>query len=331
MERRALADSDVRVGVIGLGCVYFGYLIGHEETRAVLDAALECGVDYLDLSDLYGTNPGDSEDAVGAAIAGRRDAFVLSTKAGGVGFFEQRGARWGKRDYLTRSLDASLRRLRTDHIDVYGLHFADPSTPIEETLGVLDDFVRQGKVRAIGHSNFSTLDLTEADRAARDASTARFVMAQNRWNLLERDVEHDHEVVAACRRHRVAQVPLRPLASGLLSGKYRAGQPLQAGTRMADLQNVRYHRQMTKKNLRTVAALDEFASARGHDLIDLSLSWLLSHECVATVPVGARTAEQVRTNAAAGAWKLSAEELRAIDAIAPVEAPDPVVIKRRSV
>ena len=244
MELVQLGDSGLRVSRVGLGCNNFGGRIGLEETRAVVDAALDVGVTFFDTAETYGSG-GGSERLLGEILEGRRDRVVLATK---FGWGQEFGD--GAAAYVRKAIDGSLERLRTDYVDLYYLHKPDPATPIAETLGALDELVREGKVRAIGCSNFSAEQLAEADRVARELGTARFTVLQNHYNLLRRD--DDENVLPLCRELGVSYIPYFPLASGLLTGKYRRGEPAPEGTRLAgrDIEEERFDARRGVRRLR---------------------------------------------------------------------------------
>jgi aryl-alcohol dehydrogenase-like predicted oxidoreductase len=296
----------LQVSIVGLGCNNFGPKLDVAATAAVVHAALDAGITFFDTADVYGT--GRSEEFLAKALAGRREQVVIASKFGmemGAGL---KGASPG---YVRRACEASLKRLRSDRIDLYQLHRPDPATPIADTLGALDELVRAGKVREIGCSCFTASQL----RAAREAATGRhFVSVQNEYSLLAREPER--EVLAECERQGLAFVPYYPLASGLLTGKYQRGQPAPAGTRLATNPgwNERF---FTDPNAARAESLAAFARSRGHTLLELAVSWLLRHRIVASVIAGATSPEQVRSNAAAPRWTLSAEDLARVDAIVP--------------
>jgi aryl-alcohol dehydrogenase-like predicted oxidoreductase len=297
MELRPLGDSDLRVSFVGLGCNNFGGRIDGTATRRVVDAALEAGVTFLDTANIYG-NRGGSETLLGEILEGRRDRVVLATKFGmdmGDGV-----TRRGAREYVHRCIDASLARLRTDHVDLYYLHQPDLETPIEETLGALDELVRGGKVRAIGCSNFSAAQLAEADRVARENGTGRFVVLQNHYNLLRRD--DDADVLPLCRELGVSFVPYFPLASALLTGKLHRGEAAPEGSRLVgrDVDDATWDR---------VEKLERFAAARGRTVLELAIAALASTPGIASVIAGATQPEQVHANAQAESWSLEAGEL----------------------
>jgi aryl-alcohol dehydrogenase-like predicted oxidoreductase len=302
MRTRILGDGGPKVSVVGLGTNNFGRRIDYEQSLAVIDAALDAGVTLFDTADIYGQ--GMSEDFIGRALEGRRDKVVLATKFGSP-MDERPSASRGRPDYIRWAVEGSLRRLRTDTIDVYQMHQPDSSTPIEETLGVLDELVREGKVRWIGSSNFSAAQIEEAEGVSRERGSARFVSVQNQYSLVVRDPEED--VLPACERLRVGFLPYFPLASGLLTGKYRRGEEATEG-RLAgqDIAEERWER---------MEALQRFADARGISLLEVAVGGLLAQPAVTSVIAGATKPEQVRANVEAGAWEPSAgdvEELRAL-------------------
>jgi aryl-alcohol dehydrogenase-like predicted oxidoreductase len=305
METRRIGALEV--SVVGLGCNNFGWRLDAAATAAVVDAALASGINFLDTADIYGGTR--SEEYLGQALAGRRDQVVLATKFGMKVDEQRQGAR---PDYVRRALEDSLRRLKTDRIDLYQLHQPDPAVPIADTLAALDEAVRAGKVREIGCSNFSATQLREAQAAVR-AGAARFVSVQNEYSLVAREPER--EVLAECERQGLAFIPYFPLASGLLTGKYRRGRTppqgsrIEAGGRFGDL--------LADRNLALVENLAEFAAARGRTLLELAISWLLSRPAVASVIAGATSPEQVAMNARAAGWQLTPAELAEIDAIVP--------------
>jgi aryl-alcohol dehydrogenase-like predicted oxidoreductase len=312
METRPLNTSGLEASIVGLGCNNLGMRIDLDASRAVIEAALDAGVTFFDTADMYGN--GQSEEFMGRVLGPRRKELVLATKFGGVAKMQKSGKLWGRHDYIVRCLEDSLRRLRTAWIDLYQMHYPDPDTPIEETLETLDELVRQGKVRAVGHSNFSGAQLNEANVKAKARHFAPFLTAQNEWSLLNRAAERD--VIPACEQHSLGQLPYFPLASGLLTGKYRRGEGFAPGTRLA---TVKYFQGWaSEENFAKIEALQAFAAQRGHTLLELAISWLASQPCVASVIAGATTPAQVRTNAAAANWKLSAEELAEVDRIAPL-------------
>ncbi|WDZ87902.1 aldo/keto reductase [Micromonospora cathayae] len=313
MTYRRLGDSGLVVSVVGIGCNNFGRKLDLDGTRAVVDAALDAGVNFFDTADIYGEPQGGSEELLGAALRGRRDDVVVATKFGmdmhGMNGPDH-GAR-GARRYVARAVEASLRRLGTDHIDLYQLHEPDPGTPIEETLAALDDLVRAGKVRYLGNSNFAGWQIADADWVARSAGTARFVSAQNHYSLLERSAET--EVVPACERFGLGLLPFFPLANGLLTGKYRRGEQPPAGSRLAG--GGRYAARLAAADWDTIEALEAYAEQRGISLLQVAIGGLAAQPAVTSVIAGATTPEQVRANVAAGTWQPDDEDIAALRAL----------------
>ena len=308
METRSIGS--LQVSLVGLGCNNFGKRLDAAGTLAVVDAALEAGINFFDTADIYGATL--SEQFLGKALAGRRQRVVLATKFGMRVDDRRQGAR---PEYVRQAAEDSLRRLDTDHIDLYQLHQPDAATPIADTLAALDELVKSGKVREIGCSNFSAAQLRAAQAAVR-AGAARFVSVQNEYSLVHR--EPDREVLAECARQGLAFLPFFPLASGLLTGKYSAdAPPPPANSRLSGAGTT--SRFMSARNRRIAEAAGALAEARGHTLLELAISWLASHRAVASVIAGATSAEQVRANVAAAGWRLTAEELAEVDRIAPVE------------
>ncbi len=301
MKKRRIGSLEV--SVVGLGCNNFGRRLNAEATAAVFHATLDSGINFFDTADVYGGTK--SEEFLGRAFGSRRDEVVLATKFGHKVDEDRRGA---SPEYIARAVEDSLRRLQTDRIELYQLHTPDPSVPIADTLEALDKLVRAGKVREIGCSNFSVAQLREAETAVNQGA-ARFVSVQNEYSLLDRTPEEDG-VLAETERADIALLPYFPLANGLLTGKYRKGQPLPEGTRInAD------HKDLTEENLNTVEALIVFSESRGHTILDLAFSWLLSHRKVASVIAGATRPEQVQANANAASWELTEADLAAVDTI----------------
>lgn len=299
MRYRQLGESGLTVSVIGLGGNNFGGRIGLEETRSVVDAALDCGVTLVDTADIYG-NRGGSEELLGQVLAGRREHVVLATKFG-MDMGDGTVAR-GSRSYIRRAVEASLRRLQTDYIDLYQYHAPDGVTPLAETLAALDDLITVGKVRYTGSSNFAGWQIADADWIARTQHQARFVSAQNHYNLLQRDAEQ--EVIPSCVNHGVGVLPYFPLANGLLTGKYRRGQAPPRGTRLAGRES-----ELTDDVFDKLEALERFGAQRGRSLLDVAIAGLAAMPGIASVIAGATKPEQVRANAAGGTWKLSPDEL----------------------
>jgi aryl-alcohol dehydrogenase-like predicted oxidoreductase len=300
-----LGTDGPEVSAVGLGCNNFGGRVDLDGTRAVVDAALEAGVTLFDTADIYG-NQGGSERFLGEALAGRRERVVIATKFGGnMGDGEQTR---GSREYVRKAIDASLERLGTDYVDLYQYHFPDPTTPLEETFGALDELVQEGKVRYVGHSNLDAGQVEEVDTVARERGWARPVSAQNRYSLLKRDVEDT--LLPTCERLGLGVLPYFPLASGLLTGKYRRDQPVPEGTRLSGSSEV-----FTEETFDKLEALDAFARERGVTLLEVAISGLLAQPAVTSVIAGATKPEQVRSNAAAGEWEPSAEDVAALNQI----------------
>jgi aryl-alcohol dehydrogenase-like predicted oxidoreductase len=309
MSYRPLGDSGLMVSAVGIGCNAFGSRIGLDAVRGIVDAADDTGVTLLDTSDSYAV--GQSEEMIGLALEGRRDRFVVATKFGsdmkGTNGPDY-GAR-GARRYVRRAVEASLKRLRTDRIDLYQLHFPDPITPIEETLSVLTDLVREGKVRYVGCSNLAGWQIADADWTARTSGFERFVSAQNRYSLLDRSIEAD--VVPAAERFGLGVLPYFPLEYGLLTGKYRRGEDAPYGSRAHSgpapwLENADWDQ---------IEALAKYAEARELTLLDVAIAGLAAQPTVASVISGATSGDQVRTNAAAMRWQPTADDLAELDEI----------------
>jgi aryl-alcohol dehydrogenase-like predicted oxidoreductase len=317
MRYRTLGSSGLMVSVVGLGCNNFGRRLDGNGTRAVIDAAIDAGITLFDTADIYGGR-GASESLMGEVLGTRRDQIVLATKWGNqnadMGYGPAAGAKGG-RAYIKRAVTESLRRLRTDHIDLYQLHTPDPVTPIDETIMALDELVTEGKVRYIGHSNFSGWRLADADHVARELGRSRFISAQNHWSLLERSAEAD--VVPAARHLGLGVLPYYPLAIGLLTGKIRRGQEAPAGTRLADRPGY-----ITDEKLDRVEALIDWAQRQGVSILDVAIGALAAIPGCASVIAGASSPEQVKANAAAGDWIPAAEQVAELDKIVPPPGAD---------
>ncbi len=312
MRYRTLGDSGLLVSVVGLGCNNFGARLDVPQTRAVVDAALDVGITLLDTAEMYGKD-GGSELALGEALAGRRDKVVLATKFGhqrvDMGYGPAAGAKGG-RGYIRLAVEKSLRRLRTDYIDLYQLHTPDPLTPIEETIAALHELVTEGKVRYLGHSNLSGWQLADAAHKAAGAGRTPFISSQNHWSLLERGVEA--EVVPAARHFGLGVLPYFPLANGLLTGKVRRGQDVPQGTRLAARAGY-----VTAAKLDKVEALISWGAERGVSVLDIAIGGLAAQPGCTSVIAGATSPDQVKANAAAGEWEPTATDLAEIDAIVP--------------
>ncbi|MFY9998868.1 MAG: aldo/keto reductase [Trebonia sp.] len=313
MRYRTLGDSGLLVSVVGLGCNNFGGRIDLQRTRAVVDAAIDAGITLFDTAEMYGKD-GGSELALGEVLAGRRDKVVLATKFGhqkvDMGYGPAAGAKGG-RGYIRLAVEKSLRRLRTDYIDLYQLHTPDPLTPIEETIAALDELVAEGKVRYIGHSNLSGWQL--ADAAHKSAARTPFISAQNHWSMVDRGVEA--EVVPAAVHFGLGVLPYFPLANGMLTGKVRRGSELPAGSRIATRSHL-----VTDEKLDTVEALIEWGAERGVSILEIAIGGLAAQPGCASVIAGATSAEQVVANVAAGEWEPAKEELAELDKISPPPA-----------
>jgi aryl-alcohol dehydrogenase-like predicted oxidoreductase len=310
LDLRPLGASGLVVSRVGLGCNNFGRRIGLDQARAVVDAAIDEGITLFDTADSYG----DSEEILGTALDGRRDQVVVATKFGwdvGGANGPDWGAR-GSRRYIRRAVERSLRRLRTDWIDLYQLHRPDGVTPMEETLAALTELVREGKVRYVGSSNLGAWQVADAEWLARTRGSERFVSAQNHYSLLDRGVEAD--LVPACERYGIGLLPYFPLANGLLTGKYGRGEPPPEGTRLA---GPRGAGELTDERFDVVERLEAFAGERSLSLLDVAIGGLAAQPAVASVIAGATSPEQVKANVAAGAWRPSADDLAALDAVAP--------------
>ena len=312
MRYRPLGDCGLVVSVTGLGCNNFGRRLDLDATRAVVDTALEAGITLLDTADMYG-NGGGSEELLGEVLAGRRDEVVLATKFGhqqfDMGYGPTAGAKGG-RAYIRRAVERSLRRLRTDYLDLYQIHTPDPVTPIAETLAALGELVTEGKVRYLGNSNFTGWQIADAAHVARAAGAVPFVSAQNHWSLLERGAEA--EVVPAARYFGLGVLPYFPLANGLLTGKVRRGQAAPKDSRLATREGY-----ITDEKLDRVEALISWADDHGLTVLDVAIGALAAQPGCASVIAGATSPEQVKANVVAAEWVPSAEDLAEIDTVLP--------------
>jgi aryl-alcohol dehydrogenase-like predicted oxidoreductase len=310
MEIRNLGRSGLRVSLVGLGCNNFGGRIDLEASRKVVHKALDLGITLLDTADMYG-NFGGSEEALGAILGARRKDIVLATKFG-MAMNAEGTIKGASRRYIMSAVEASLKRLKTDWIDLYQLHQPDPLTPIEETLRTLDDLVHQGKVRYIGCSNLPAWQVVEAHWTARKLGLNAFVSAQDEYSLVVRGIER--ELIPALQAYGLGLLPFFPLASGLLTGKYRRDAALPTGTRLANMQRMA-DRFLTEVNWQIAERLHDFAATRGHSLLELAFSWLAARPQVASVIAGATKPEQLEENVKAVGWTLSAEDIAEIDRI----------------
>ena len=308
MELRRLGNSGLRVSALGLGGNTFGATVDGDDAVAVIRRALDTGVTFVDTADIY--SRGRSEELIGQALVGRRHDVILATKLRqpmGEGPYESGLSR----SWMMRAVEGSLRRLQTDYIDLYQAHAPDYSTPLEETLRAMDDLVRQGKVRYVGCSNYQAWELTHAWGISRAAGLTPWISVQQRWNLLE-GLDDPHHL-PACRELGTGIIPYTPLASGVLTGKYRKGQEPPPGTRMAD--NPRMRSRLSDERLDMVERLRAWAEARGHSVAELAVAYLLAHPEVSTVIVGARTVEQAEDNTRLGNWQLTPEERDEVGAL----------------
>ncbi|MBF6274505.1 MULTISPECIES: aldo/keto reductase [Nocardia] len=311
---RRVGNSGLAVSVVGLGTNNFGMKLDLEQSRAVLHAALDHGINLIDTADSYG----ESERRIGEIVQGTRDDVVIATKFGsdvrrlGGDNGEDWGAR-GSRRYIRRAVEQSLRRLRTDWIDLYQLHRPDPATPIEETPSALDDLVHEGKIRYLGHSNFTGWQTADAEWTARTRRLERFISAQNEYSLLRRGIEAD--LVPALEHYGIGLLPYFPLASGLLTGKYKRGVPAPEGSR---IQAWGRESALTDAAFDIVEQLEDFAAQRSITVLDVAIGGLAAQPAVSSVIAGATSPEQVEANVRAGRWQPTAEDLAEIDRITSV-------------
>jgi aryl-alcohol dehydrogenase-like predicted oxidoreductase len=309
-----LGNSGLAVSAVGIGCNNFGLRIDEETTGQVVGAALDAGINLFDTSDTYGNPKGTSEELLGRALRGRREEAVVATKFGG-DMAGALGPDWGRRNsrrYIRLAVEASLRRLGTDWIDLYQLHRRDAGTPAGEILATLDDLVHQGKVRYVGCCNLSGWEIAEAVHTAREHDLTPYVSAQNHYSLLGRQAEE--EVIPAAEHYGLGFLPYFPLENGLLTGKYRRGEEPPAGSRLSD-PGFRRYQKVEDAPWDVIEALASFAGQRGHSLLDLAFAGLLARPAVSSVIAGATSADQVKANAAAASWALTAEDLAEIDRI----------------
>ena len=307
MTFRQLGESGLTVSTVGLGCNAFGARIDADQTSAVVSAALDAGVTLFDTADIYGSRAGESEELLGKALGDRREDVVLATKFG----MDMRGANgpdWGvrgSRRYIRKAVEASLRRLGTDWIDLYQMHEPDPATPIEETLAALDELVSEGKVRYVGSSNFAGWQVLDADWTARSSGLERFVSAQNKYSLYDRSAEA--ELVPACEQVGVGILPFFPLEYGLLTGKYRRGAAAPEGSRLES-----QSQRLEGADFDRIEALQHYAEKRGLSMLQVAIGGLAAQPVVASVIAGATKPEQVRANVEAGAWQPTDDDVEVL-------------------
>jgi aryl-alcohol dehydrogenase-like predicted oxidoreductase len=309
MQYRKLGSSDIKVSVLGMGCNNFGGRVDLETTRRVIHHAIDVGINHFDTADIYG-GAGASEDHMGQVLGPRRKDIVLATKFGLPFDDSMKGG--GSRAYIMKAVEGSLKRLRTDYIDLYYLHKPDPSVPIEETLRALDDLVKQGKVRAIANSNMTGAQIDEAEATSKRAGITRFVAAQDELSLVKRGTERDR--LPAAQRNGLSFIPYFPLASGLLTGKYRRNMPHPEGTRLTTkgrLADVFWN----DKNLELVYQIADFCDRRKLDMLGVAFAWLLAKPSVASVIAGAVKTDQIDANVKACDYKLSASDIAELDKI----------------
>jgi aryl-alcohol dehydrogenase-like predicted oxidoreductase len=312
MKHRKIGQSPLEVSLVGLGCNNFGNRVDLETTRRVVHKALDLGVTLFDTADIYG-NKGGSETFLGQSLGARRKDIVLATKFG-MAMDEAGTLRGASRAYIMSAVEASLRRLGTDWIDLYQLHRPDPKTPIEETLRALEDLIQQGKVRYIGCSNLPAWQVVEAQWTARKIATHAFISCQDEYSLIVR--EPDRELIPAARAYGLGVLPYFPLAGGFLTGKYKRGQPMPAGARLNTAKHLA-DRYITDGNWAIVESLENLCAQRGRTLLELAIAWLAARPQISSVIAGATKPEQVEQNVRAAEWTLTAEELAEVDRISP--------------
>jgi aryl-alcohol dehydrogenase-like predicted oxidoreductase len=305
--RRIGGESGFDITIVGLGCNAFGRRIDQDAATKVINGALDAGITFFDTAEGYGN--GLSEVYIGNALKGRRDQVTLATKVG-YNMLHVKGKGKGSPENIRVAIDLSLENLQTDYVELYQLHRPDPSTPIEDTLGTFNDLRNEGKIRLFGCSNYSAAQMAEAVAAADAAGYQGFVTAQNRWSVLNRDIEKD--LTPVCATNNVGVLPFYPLEMGLLTGKYRRGEGAPAGTRLNG------DARLSSADFDQLEALENFATSRGHDLLTLAVSWLASQKVTVSVIAGATRYEQMAQNAAAASWKMTEQELAEIDKIAGI-------------
>ena len=310
MEYRNLGNSGLKVSLVGLGCNNFGGRTDLEGSRKVIHKALDLGINLLDTADVY-SNRGGSETVLGQVLGDRRKDIVLATKYGQP-MDEAGRLRGGSRRYIMSAVEASLKRLKTDWIDLYQMHRYDPATPIDETLRALDDLIHQGKVRYIGSSNFTAWQVVDAQWTAKHLGLNRFIACQDELSLLVREAER--ELIPAMKAHGLGLLPYFPLASGMLTGKYKRGATQPAGARLSYMPDLA-ERYFTDANWARVDKLEALCAARGKTMVELAFSWLGAQAAVSSVIAGATKPEQIEQNIAAASWALSTDDLAEIDRI----------------
>lgn len=310
MEQRNLGKSGLRVSVVGLGCNNFGGRIDLEATRKVIHKAYDLGINLFDTADIYG-NLGGSEEAMGQVMGERRKDIILASKCG-MAMNTEGTLKGASRRYILSAIEGSLRRLKTDWIDLYQIHQPDPLTPIEETLRTLDDLVRSGKVRYVGCSNYAAWQVAEAQETAKRCNLNAFISCQDEYSLLVRGL--DKESIPAMQAYNLGLLPFFPLASGLLTGKYKRNAPMPEGARLTNTQRLA-DRYINETNWQIVERLGDFAATRGHTMLELAFSWLAQRPTVVSVIAGATKPEQLEQNVKTVDWKLTAEEMAEIDRI----------------
>lgn len=317
MKTRNLGTSGLAVSVVGLGCNNFGMRIDLEESRAVIDKALDLGITFFDTADVYGRR-GGAETILGRVLGHRRREIVLATKFG-MAMDDEGTMKGASRRYIITAVEASLQRLKTDWIDLYQVHFPDPKTPVSETLRALDDLIRQGKVRYAGCSNFPAWQVVESCWISRELRSNPFISCQDEYSLLARGIER--ELIPAMESYGMGLITYFPLASGLLTGKYKRTEAPEPGTRLASWKSVS-QRYVSDRNWEIVEALERFSKERNRTLLELAISWLLSKPVVSSVIAGATRPEQVEMNATAAGWELSAAELGEVDKLSSPSSSD---------
>ena len=310
MEYRKLGNSGLKISEIGLGSNTFGWVVDEQTSAAVINSALDLGINYIDTADLY--DRGNSEQFVGRAIKGKRSELIIATKFG-IPIAEGPNLRGGSRYYIMRAVEASLKRLQTDYIDLYQMHRPDTETPIDETMRALHDVVQSGKVRYIGASNYAAWQMGDAMWTSKIHNLHAFITNQVRYNILDRKIEQ--ELVPFCQAHNIGIIPWGPLAGGFLTGKYHKGEPILSEYRLPKPENMIYGNVFTDDNWDKLDKLQKFATDHGHTVGELAIAWLLAKPYVSTVIPGAHTPDQVTANVAASQWKLQPEEVAQLDSI----------------